>query len=94
MSIQFTAPLQLPVGTPSHIVARCEVLSSGTLVGFFEKHDFRPGTFPSSGKMALDLEELPPSQCYAFRDLRGETQIAAREREHLLQRLREWLGIG
>lgn len=93
MTLKFNPPAPLPAGAPPHIAARCEVLSGDAVVGYFERHDFRDGTFPASGKITLDLEDLPPSQCYAFRDLNGHTQLASRDREHLLQRIAEWLGV-
>ena len=93
MTLQFTAPAPLPPGTPAHVVARCDVLNGQQKVGYFEKHDFAPGRLPVSSSIALDLEDIPPSQCYAFRDLNGMTQLASRDRDHLLQRIAEWLGI-
>lgn len=93
MTLQFTAPVTLPAGTPPYIAARCDVMNGESVVGYFEKHDFKPGSFPASNSIALDLEDLPPSQCYAFRDLNGHTQLASRDREHLLQRIAEWLGL-
>lgn len=109
MTLRFNPPTALPAGAPPHIAARCEVLNGDAVVGYFEKHDFRNGTWPLAPRalrssvecagapqvsgIALDLEDLPPSQCYAFRDLNGMTQLASRDRGHLLQRIAEWLGV-
>jgi len=93
MKLQFSQPItSLPPGTPAYIAARCEVLNGDQPVGYFEKHDFAKG-LPVSSSIALDLEDITPCQCYAFRDLNGMTQLASRDREHLLQRIVEWLSV-
>jgi hypothetical protein len=92
MTITFNPPAPLPAGTPKHIGARCEVLHNSTVIGYFERHDFGPGKMPSSGKVMLDLEDIPPSSCYAFRDLRGMTQFASRDRDAMIKRIGRWAG--
>jgi hypothetical protein len=93
VTIKFGPPLhELSAGTPAYIGARCEVLHNGTVIGYFERHDFGSGAMPSSGKIMLDIEDIPPSSCYAFRDRRGMTQFASRDRDAMLERIRQWAG--
>lgn len=89
--ITFNPPAPLPAGAPSYIAARCEVLHNSTVIGYFERHDFGPGAMPSSGKIMLDIEDIPPSSCYAFRDLRGMTQFAGRDREEMIKQIGRWI---
>ena len=91
MTITFNAPAPLPDGAPAYIGARCEVLSDNCVIGYFERHDFGPGKFPQSGRFALDIEDIPPSSCYAFRDLRGMTQFASRHREEMIKQIERWV---
>ena len=92
MSITFNPPIQPPAGTPAYIGARCEVLHNSAVIGYFERHDFGPGAMPETGKVMLDIEDIPPSSCYAFRDLRGMTQFASRDRDAMIEQIRKWAG--
>ena len=91
MTVTFASPAPLPAGAPAYIAARCEVLHGQSVIGYFERHDFGPGAMPSCGKIMLDIEDIPPSSCYAFRDLRGMTQFASRDREEMIKRIGRWI---
>lgn len=92
MTITFNPPImEMSAGTPAYIAARCEVLHNSSVIGYFERHDFGPGKMPSSGKVMLDIEDIPPSSCYAFRDLRGMTQFASRDREAMIKQIKKWV---
>lgn len=90
MTISFAPPEPPPGGSPAYLAARCQVLHNDNVIGYFERHDFGNGRWPVSGSLALDLEEIPPSSCYVFRDLRGMTQFASGDREAMIKRIEKW----